>query len=229
MTAAHWSLPLECRIVRVAQPSDEWLDLRRTRITTSRLGDVCAGKDTKRYQQYRKEKVLELLGNKQVELTPEWAAHGKENEPRALAGYTYKYGIQLEHNVFLIHKKFDWLACSPDFFHLPDYNEGGEIKCREMYKNYRKIRDECEYYKGQARCIPACDRRQVQGAMWLTGFDFWWYVNYYVGSDLEGGQTQKIHRIAVPRDQKMIDTMEVRCLEFLKEGYDRAELDFENR
>jgi hypothetical protein len=208
----------------VEQQSDAWLDLRRCRITASRMADVMAGKDTKRYTQYRQEKVLELLGHKSVEITPEWAVAGKENEPRALAGYEYRYKVSIEHNVFLISTKYDWLGCSPDFLLLPDYNEGGEMKIRKLYKNFRKFKRDAEYYKGQQRCIPACDRHQVQGAMWLTGFKFWWYVNYYIGDDLEGGEVQKIHRIAVPRNQELIDAMEVRCLEFMKDVYERADI-----
>ena len=215
---------MDCRIVMIEQGSDDWLDLRRTRITASCLKKVMAGKDTKAYTKYREEKVKELLGHKEVEESPEWAAHGKENEPKALLGYDYKYTQEVEHNVFLISMEYDWLGCSPDFFHLPNYDEGGEIKCRKLYKNYRKHKADAEYYRGSQRCIPACDRHQVQGAMWLTGFSFWWMVNYYIGSDLEGGMAQKIHRIAVPRDQKMIDAMELRAIEFMKDVYERAEL-----
>ncbi len=112
---------------------------------------------------------------------------------------------------------------------MPEYDQGGEMKIRKLYKNYRKTVAACEQYKGQARCIPAVDRYQVQGAMWLTGYSFWWYVNYYIGDDLEGGFVQKIHRIPVPRDQAMIDRMEERCIEFMKECYERAELEYEQR
>ena len=184
---------------------------------------------TKRYTQYRREKVLELLGHKQVEKTPEWASHGKENEPRALKGYAWRYETAIEHNVFLIHKKYDWLSCSPDLLHLPAYDEGGEIKCRELFKNYKKFKAEAEKWKGTHRCIPASDRHQVQGAMWLTGFKYWWYINFYIGSDLEGGQAQKIHRVACPRNPEFIKQMEAKCLEFMKDCYERAELEFVTR
>jgi len=215
---------VDCRIVRVEQGTDEWLDLRRTRITASRLADVCAKKDSKRYLQYRDEKVKELLGHKQVEETPEWANHGKENEPQALAGYEYIWDVAVDHNLFLIHNEYDWLSASPDLMHLPDYDEGGEIKCRALYKNYRKEVKEAHRHKGTIRCCPAANRHQVQGTMWITGFNFWWFINYYIGSDLKGGQAQKIHRVAVPRDQELINLMEVRCLEFMKDVYERAGL-----
>jgi hypothetical protein len=58
--------------------------------------------------------------------------------------------------------------------------------------------------------------------MWLTGWHRWWYVNFYIGDDLEGGLTQKIHRVAYARDQKLIDAMEIRCMEFMKECFELA-------
>jgi hypothetical protein len=242
---------MDCRIVTVEQGTEEWDDLRRGRITCSRLADVmskpkkcpkckatgkilslvcpdCEGKGevrTKRHRQYMQEKVLELLGNREVEQSPEWARHGRENEPRALAGYQYKFGVDVEHNLMLIHKKYDFISCSPDLMHLPKYDEGGEIKCRELYKNYRKERAYAENNKGKPICVPSTNRHQIQGAMWLTGFKYWWYVNYYVGDDLAGGMTQKIHRVAVPRDQALIDQMEAACIEFMTEAYDRAGLE----
>lgn len=220
---------MEGRIIQVEQGSDEWLDLRRTRITASCLKKVMAKPDTKGFQKYRQEIVLELLGNKNVEESPEWAREGREMEPKALAGYQWRFEQPVEHNVFLIHKEYDWLAASPDFLHKPEFDEGGEMKIRKLYKNYRNTVADCETHKGTPRCIPAADRHQVQGAMWLTGYAFWWYVNYYIGDDLEGGQVQKIHRIPVPRDQDLIDRMEERCIEFMKDCYERAELEYEQR
>lgn len=183
-----------------------------------------AGKETKRYAQYRREKTKELLGFKGQEKTPEWAEHGKKNEPYALAGYEYKFEVEIAHNVFLISNKHDWLSCSPDFLQLPEYLEGGEIKCRALYKNYRKFRRLARDHAGTIKACPAPDRHQVQGAMWVTGFKRWYYVNFYIGSDLEGGMIQRIHRQAIVRDNKLIEAMEVRCLKFMAECYEEAGL-----
>lgn len=215
---------MDCRIINVKQGSDEWLELRRCRITCSRLADVMAKPTTKRYIGYRAEKVKELLGHKAAEENPEWAQHGKENEPRALAAYEWRHQVDIDHDVFLIANEYEWLSCSPDLLHLPKYDEGGEVKCRQLYKNYREYKRLAEDKEGKIDCIPAADRHQVQGAMWLTGFEHWWYVNYYIGSNLEGGLTQKLHRVAVPRNQKLIDDMEIRCLSFMKECYELAGL-----
>lgn len=226
---------MDCKIVKVEQGSDEWLALRRSRITASRLGDVMAKPDTKRYTKYRREKVLELLGHENVEESPEWARHGRENEPKAIAGYEWRYETDVEHNVFLISKKYAWLGASPDMLHIvdpmppeatePEYDDGGEIKCRAMFKNYKAARDQAERYQGMTQAVPACDRHQIQGNMWLTGWNRWWYINFYIGDNLEGGMTQKIHRVSVARDQKLIDAMEIRCLKFMTECYEMAGLD----
>lgn len=215
---------MDCRIVTVQQGTDEWLDLRRGRITASHLGDVLANPKTKRYQKYMRQIVLELLGEVNVEEAPEWARHGRENEPRALKGYEWKYDVDVEHDIFLIHKKYDFISCSPDGLVLPNYDEGLEIKCRALYKNYRAARAYAEANNGTPKCAPAEYRPQIQGAMWLTGFRYWWYVNYYIGDDLDGGITQKIWRNKVARDQSLIDKMEQSCLDFMTECYDRAGL-----
>ena len=230
---------MDCRIIRVEQGSDEWLALRRSRVTASRLGDVMAGKDTKRYKKYRREKVLELLGNENVEESPEWARHGRENEPKAIAGYEYKYEVDVEHDIFMISNKYDWLAASPDMLQIAkpivvdgvevlpsedEFDQGGEIKCRALYKNYKLERQLAVDHKGTIRACPACDRHQVQGNIWVSGWRFWWYVNYYIGDDLEGGLVNKIHRVGIPRDDKLIAAMEIRALEFMKECYELAGL-----
>ena len=200
---------INCRVIEVEQGSDQWLAERRGRITCSRLADVMAKPTTKRYKQYRREIVQELLGYESVEESPEWAAHGREQEPRALGAYQYQYQVELEHDAILIHPVYDWLACSPDFLVAPTLEEGGEVKCRKLYKNYRK-------YRMLEKCPPE-NRHQVQGAMWVTDFLTWKYVNYYEGPDMDGVQQRKIHSIDVYRDQDFIDAMEIRCMEFMLE------------
>lgn len=215
---------MDCRIIPVEQGSDEWLDLRRNRITCSRLADVMANPTTKRYKQYQREKVKEMLGHQHVEEAPEWARHGREHEPRAIGAYEWRYELDVAHDVFLISDKYDWLGGSPDLLHLPKYDEGGEIKCRALYKNYKKYRDLAERFKGTTKACPAENRHQVQGHMMLTGFKRWGFVNYYIGSNLEGGIAQKLHRVWIPRDDDLIKAMEERAVEFIAECYEIAGL-----
>ena len=215
---------MDCKIITVEQGSDEWLDLRRNRITCSRLADVMAKPSTKRYQQYQREKVKEMLGYRSVEETPEWAMHGKLQEPKALAAYEWRYEIDVEHDVFLVSEKHDWLGGSPDLLHLPGYEDGGEIKCRALYKNYKKYRDLADEHEGTTKACAAENRHQVQGHMMLTGFERWGWVNYYNGSNLEGGIAQKLHRVWIPRDDDLIESMIERAKLFIAECYEEAGL-----
>ena len=89
-----------------------------------------------------------------------------------------------------------------------------------MYKNlaeHFELRD-------ATKALPAQDRHQVQGAMWLTGLEQWWYVNYYEGKDMDGNAQRKIHRVEIPRDQDLIDRMTLRGLAFIRECYEIAGL-----
>lgn len=217
---------MDCKLIHVQQDTDEWYALRRTRITASRLADVMAKPGTKRYDGYMNEITLELLGHTEVEESPEWFRHGREMEPNALRLYGLRYKKEILHDCFLVHKDYDWLGASPDILESeggenPD--AGGEVKCRKLYKNYRDAiaRGRKFHEAGNPLGIPEPGYRfQIQGGMWLTGFDYWWYVNYY--EDKHGDV--RIGRARIPRDQALIDQMEERCLAFMKECYERAGL-----
>lgn len=213
---------MDCKIIKVKQGSDEWLALRRCRITASRLADVMAKPTTKRYKGYLQEKVLELLGHEAVEKDPHWAMHGKEMEPRAIAAYEWKFGTEIDHDVFCISQKYDWLACSPDG--LTTESEYVEFKCRSLYKNYRLHVQMAKHFDGTTKAIAAEERHQVQAGMMVTGAPYWVCSSYYEGPDVNGQQQRKIHRVKVPRDESLISSMEIRCQEFMMEAYKTAEL-----
>ncbi len=195
---------MDCEVVYVDQRSDKWRALRHGRLTASRLGDVMAGKRTKRYRSYQTQKVLELAGAEFADRNEPWFAHGRDMEPRAIDAAQYKFGWNIRTDIFLIHHKYDWLSCSPDGM-LNDMREGVEFKCRKVYAEYTKARE-----KG----LEPTHRWQVQAAMWLTGLDSWWYLNYY---EHAADGTRKLSRVLVPRDDQLIAKMETRCLEFMDE------------
>ena len=85
---------MDCKIIEVEQGSDEWLDLRRGRITASRLKRVMSKPSTKGYQELQRLIAQELNGYEPVEEDAPWFAHGKEQEPRALALYSWQIRIR---------------------------------------------------------------------------------------------------------------------------------------
>lgn len=214
---------MECHVKPVEQGSDEWLELRMGRITASNLGHVMAKPNTKRYQDYHARISQEMLGIKQEEIDAPWFAHGKTLEPRALRAYRYKFDIDLQHDVFLVSKEYDWLGCSPDGLY-PDHTAGVEVKCRAEFKTYIAHRTTGEFFehRNALRCVPPSERFQVQGAMWVTGFDSWEFVNYYEGVDDEGKEVRKLCAFTIPRDQELIDRMEERAHMFMLECYETA-------
>ena len=50
-------------------------------------------------------------------------------------------------------------------------------------------------------------------------------VNYYEGPELDGHPQRLLHRVAIPRDDELIDNMELRCLAFIRECYEIAGLE----
>lgn len=227
---------IDCKIIEVKQGSDKWLNLRRCRITASRLGDVMAAPSTQRYMDYQTQIAQELSGIEQPEKDSPWFAHGKEMEPRALGAYDWRFRDELKdkngkpatliHDVFLVHNEYDWLGCSPDGLY-PDYTEGVEVKCRALYKNYRQEVQMAEHFEliDGRKCVSPEYRFQVQGAMWVTGLEQWKYANYYEGPNLDGEPQRKLHVVDIPRDEELIDKMELRALAFIRECYEIAGLE----
>ena len=202
---------MDCEIIQVEQRSDEWDALRRCRITASRLGDVMAKPTTLRYKRLQQKLILELTGKVYIDEEEVWFAHGKQMEPRAVGAMEWKYGWRVVNDIFLIHHKYDWFGCSPDGM-INDYREGLEVKSRSVYQQYMKARE-----KG----VEPAHRFQIQGAMWMTGLPMWWYLNYY--ENPKDG-TRKLSRVAVERDDALIEKMETRCVEFMDEVYQLAGL-----
>ena len=224
---------MDCRVIKVEQGTDEWDALRRARVTASRIGDVMAKPHTKRHKGYKREVTLELLGHTEVEESPEWFRHGREMEPRALSRYEFKHDVVMDHDVFLIHKDYDWMSVSPDGLTIvgDSYAEGVEVKCRKLYKEFRAARDRILKFKDvdMLKCIDPSYRFQVQAAMWLTGWDHWWYVNYYEVKNNHGHATGdwKLQRVPIPRDQNLIDQIELACMNFYHECCENACLEYE--
>ena len=206
-----------CKLVRTTAGSDEWLALRRGRLTASHAGDWIAGKNTKRYQNFLMLKVMELLGYEEEEEDAPWFEHGKAMEPYARAAYEWKTGIDTDNNAFLIHSEHDWLGCSPDGLWLPNFSGAIEIKCRAKLQTYlSKVAEQRRTGK-----IESAYRPQVQCQLLVTGLDSIDFVNYYHDDEQ---RIRKLDIFTVERDEGLISRIEERAIEFMTECYSRAEM-----
>ncbi len=211
-------MSVRTNMVEVEQGSDRWRELRRGRITASRMGDVIAGKKTKRYEEYRQQIALELLGYEEEEESAPWFEHGKAMEPYARGAYQWRYNVNLTPNVFFIHPKYDWLGASPDGVRVDTFDDPVEIKCRAKLSTYLAKVD-AERRTGK---IEAVYRPQVQAQMWVMGCLSIKFINYYHDAEQ---QIRKLHMTVVHRDDNYIAKLEERSLEFMLECYQLADKD----
>jgi len=151
------------------QATEEWKAGRRGRLTASRFGDVIAGENTKRRQDYIQEVVWELLGVPDFDDDDKpWFRHGIEWEDEARGRYEWETDNDVELVGSINHPSLPFVSCSPDGLVT---DEGGiEIKCRKSLRQHLKVKD-----KGpDSVYLP-----QVQGNLWITDRAWWDFVSYY--------------------------------------------------
>ena len=206
---------IHCKLIEVEQGSAEWKELRRGRITASRMSDVLAGKDTRRYIEYRMQLALELLGHQEDEDRARWFEHGKEMEPHIRRAYEFKTGYAVTNDVFCISEKYDWLGCSPDGLVLPNHDRAIEIKSREKMSTYETV-------LAKQRRLGKIDsnyRAQVSAQCWVMGLPA---IDYCEGwADLDRRKV-RLHVKTVPIDEKLVELMEFRCLQLMVEVWQLA-------
>ena len=209
---------IRCKFIEVEQGSAEWKALRRGRITASRMGDVLAAKNTRRYIDYRTQLALELLGHQEDEEHARWMLHGKEMEPYIRDAYACKFGCNVRVDVFCISDKYDWLGCSPDGLVLPDHECAIEIKSREKVSTYEQV-------LAKQRRLGKIDsnyRPQVAAQAWIMGLPS---IDYVEGSVDMGRRKVRLNVTTVPINRKLVEMMEIRCLQLMVEVYQLASRD----
>ncbi len=110
------------------QGTQEWLEMRRGKLTASRMSDAMAGKETAGRKNYIAQLVAERLTGQIAEsFTNAAMAHGTEFEPIARAEYEIMTGRDVNLIDFVNHPELEWCGASPDGL-LMDYGLI-EIKC----------------------------------------------------------------------------------------------------
>ena len=195
------------------QRSNKWFKARACRITASRFGDVMAGYNTKRYQNYLEEIIDNLSGIPVFNSDKPWFEHGVKMEPDAKRLYEwemFKNGIDcdLEDVGLIVHPKYDFVACSPDGIFMA-FKRGIEIKSRISH---------AAHLKSKKNGLPAENKHQVQGSIWICEnhpdymIESWDYVSYFEDPDRLIDTDMYIKNI-LP-DHEYHKKLEERCLEF---------------
>jgi len=133
---------------------------------------------------------------------------GKDVEPFARTAFESETGLIVTESSFVRHASIPWVGCSPDG--LIGKDAGYESKCpKNSTVHLETIRSG----------MPAEHRAQVQGCMWVTGRQKWWFVSY----DPRMPEHLRLYHELVMREDAYIAELETEVRAFLREVDEQVE------
>lgn len=162
-------------ILNIEQQSEAWHEARCGRVTGTRFKALVAGETTATYKDLVTNIACEIITHKQEEsYSNANMEHGIETEPIARKEYENIFDCEVKQIGFLIpdeeHKYHEWIGISPDG--VTSDNGMIEIKCPIAKTHLGYIED---------NRLPAEYRHQVQGQLFVTGFDYCDFMSYIDG------------------------------------------------
>ncbi len=185
----------------IEQGSLDWMLLRAGKVTASEMHALISptGKirDGDGVETYLNQKLVELwTGGPLPQLQGIFdVEQGLVLEERAKPAFTIHTGLEVSSAAF-IEDASGRAGCSPDG--LIWGNSGVEIKCPTMPKHVGYLR---------AGTLPKDYVAQVQGSMFVTGFDHWHFFVY-------GRQLPALH-VVVERDERFQTALAVAVADFI--------------
>lgn len=157
------------------QKSEAWHEARCGRVTGTRFKSLVAGTGTQTYKDLVTNMACEIITRKQEETyVSADMERGVELEPIARVLYSEITGIDVREMGFISPDDdtpyAEWIGISPDGV-LPD-NGLLEIKCP-------KFKTHLEYI--EANKLPSEYKYQVQGQLFVTGYDYCDFMSYADG------------------------------------------------
>ena len=190
----------------IEQGTPEWHELRRGKVTASRVADILAKTKTglsASRQNYLIELALQrttkTIEESYTNAAMEW---GTNTEPQARVAYEVKTGNFVDQVPFIDHPTLKWFGCSPDG--LVDKDGLLEIKCPNSATHW-------EYFK--AKEPPKKYFIQMQAQMAVTGAKWCDFVSF----DPRMPERSQLLIVNVARDPEFILYMEAEIQIFLNE------------
>lgn len=195
------------------QGSEEWHAARLAIPTASQFNRIVTstGQKGRQASDYLAELYAEHITGQQVEIKQtDDMMRGTELEPQARAMYELETGNDVIEvgGVYLDEHKT--VMISPDGL-IPELKKGIEIKCPRVKKHIQTI---------WSNSIPTEYILQVQGALWVTGYETWDFISF-----CPDFTPQPILIITVQRDEKLIETIDkhIRTFSRTLEAYKNGE------
>lgn len=163
-------------IHNIEQHSEAWFEARCGRITGTRFKNLMSKENTDSFQDLITDMACEIITGRQEEgYTSKAMEEGTETEPEARAEYEIQMGIKVLTPGFITPDEdspyYDWIGVSPDG--LISGEKGGlEIKCPMMKTHFEYLME---------NRLPPVYRHQVQGSLFVTGYDYWDFMSYVHG------------------------------------------------
>jgi hypothetical protein len=185
------------------QGSPEWFAARAGRATASCFSDVMAKGQGKTRASYLRRVIAERLTGKVAETFKNRDTdRGQEQEPMACLSYEGETDELLQRVGFIQHDTL-MAGCSPDRL-VVGKRKGVEVKCVLPHVQVETI---------LSGAYPSEHKPQVQGSMWITGFEEWDFCSY--SPDMP--KHRRLYVYTVKRDEAYIKTLEAEVVRFLAE------------
>lgn len=196
-------------IVDCQQGSPEWLISRLGIPTASEFDKILTptGKLSTSADGYMYRLLGEWISGKPAEqYISKWMERGTEVEAQARDFYSFKTDADVQQVGFIYKDESKLAGCSPDG--IVSTSIGLEIKSPLASTHVRYL------LKGE---VPTEYQAQIQGSLWITGFEFWDFLSYH--PDMPSVI------IRVGRDEKYIQSLEIAVSNFISVMMDkRSEL-----
>ena len=194
----------------IDQQSEAWFEARCGRVTGTRFKALVAKETTDTYKDLVTNISCEMIiGKAEETYSNAMMEYGLETEPEARKEYSELFGVEVKQAGFFIpdedHKYHEWIGISPDGL-LQD-NAMIEIKCP-------LARTHMEYI--EADKLPSEYRHQVQGQLFVSGFDYCDFVSYVPG--------MKLFVVRVLPDPELFKEYEARLDKLIEQVKQKIEL-----
>ena len=197
----------------IEQGTEAWLEIRRGKVTASKMKDVMAkgrGKEpSKTRQKYMTQLLVERLTGQSedfyVNAAMEW---GTEHEPQARLVYEFLHDVEVKQIAFADHPTVEMFGASPDG--LIGDDGGLEIKCPLSSTHIEwMLADE----------VPVEHVKQMMTCMAVTGRKWWDFMSY----DPRMPQHLQTFVKRLDRDEQMVVKIEDATQKFNAELSERIE------
>ena len=197
----------------IKQNTDAWLEIRRGKVTASRVADVMAktktGVSASRANYLIELALQRVTGVIEPSFMNDAMQHGKDNEQTARTAFEVAHNVFVDQVAFVDHPTIKDFGCSPDG--LIDTDGIVEIKNPNSSTHWATIK---------ANEIPNKYYIQMMAQLSCTGREW----NDYVSFDSRFPDRSQLFVKRLHRDDKYIAEMESEIIKFLDEVNSEVEL-----